>query len=124
MGGGVVSIPEEVLQEPIVVRAEPESRLEALAAAYAQAKPAADAADAHLKSITDAIKLELSNAAPGALKVDLSSPDLPTPLRLQAKTGWRLDTKRLKAEAPETYVQYAVQTTAWELRALPRQASS
>lgn len=104
---------------PVVIQAEPQGRLEALAAAYAEAKPAAEAAEAYLKQITDAIKVELANAAPGALKVDLASPVLAAPLRLQARTSWRLDTKRLKAEAPETYVQYAVQSTAWELRAVP-----
>jgi hypothetical protein len=104
--------------ETIAIRAEPASRLEALAAAYLDAKPVADAATARLKEITDAIKAELAAAAPGAVKVDLISGVLATPLRLQAKTGWRLDTKRLKAEAPETYVRYAVQTTAWELKPL------
>jgi hypothetical protein len=101
---------------PIVVNAPPQSRLEALAAAYTEARPAADAATERLTGITDAIKLELANAAPGALKVDLVSPCLSTPLRLQAKTSWRLDTKTLKAEAPETYVRFARQSTAWELR--------
>jgi hypothetical protein len=110
---------QQPAREPITVRAEPASRLEALAAAYADAKPVADAATARLKEITDAIKVELATAAPDAPRVDLLSAVLDAPLRLQAKTGWRLDTKRLKAEAPETYVRYAVQTTTWELRAVP-----
>lgn len=114
----------EIPQPPVTVKAEPQSRLEALAAAYAEAKPAADAAAARLKEITDAIKVELVNAAPGAVKVDLSSTALAAPLRLQAKTSWRLDAKRLKAEAPATYAAFAVQQTSWELRALTnRQAS-
>lgn len=98
-----------------VVQAEPESRLEALAAQYDEAKSAAEAAAARLKDITDAIKLELTNAAPGAPKVDLVSSALSAPLRLSAVTSWRLDTKRMKAEAPDTYVRFAVQSTSWRL---------
>lgn len=98
------------------IQAAAGSRLEALAAAYAQAKPAADAAAARLDDIKNAIKVELTNAAPGETWVDLASAVLDKPLALRAKTSWRLDTKRFKAEEPATYVRYAYQSTAWELR--------
>jgi hypothetical protein len=101
-----------------VVAAQPGSRLEQLAEAYALAKPAADDAKARLETITNAIKLELTIAAPGSNKVDFNAPSLIAPLRLQAKTSWRLDTNRLKTEAPELYAQYAMQTQYWELRAV------
>lgn len=98
------------------IRAATGSRLEALAAAYAEAKPAADAAAERLQEIKDAIKVELTNAAPGETRVDLASAVLDKPLALRAKTSWRLDTKRFKAEEPVTYVKYAYRSTSWELR--------
>lgn len=94
------------------------SRLEQLAEAYAVAKPAADAAKEQLDAITDAIKLELTMAAPGALRVDFTAPCLAATLRLASKTSWRLDSTRLKKEAPEVYVRYAKQSAYWELRAV------
>lgn len=107
-----------------VVAAQPGSRLEQLAEAYAAAKPAADEAKARLETITDAIKLELTMAAPGAHKVDLNASALDVPLRLQLRSSWRLDTTRFKAEAPALYVQYAKKVEYWELRAVTRRASS
>jgi hypothetical protein len=103
---------------PAMVAAEPGSRLEALLAEYERLKPVVDAAAAHLKTVTDAIKVEATAVTPGATRVDISSPVLSTPLRLQAKTSWRLDTKRMKQENPLLYVTYAYQSTAWELRSV------
>lgn len=100
------------------IPATPSSRLEELAAEYAIAKPAYEEAKARLDAIVDAIKYELANAAPGSTKVDLVTPVLERPLRLQAITSWRVDTKKLKAEDPATYVRYAKQSTYWELRAV------
>lgn len=94
----------------------PGSRLEDLLATYAQLKPQADELAERLKAVTDAIKAELSAAAPGAQRVDVAHPVLAQPLRLSYVESWRLDTKRLKAEAPETYVRYAVKGGKWELR--------
>lgn len=107
-----------------VIVAEPGSRLEQLAEAYAAAKPAADEAKTRLDTITDAIKLELTMAAAGANKIDLNAPALAIPLRLTARTSWRLDTNLLKAEAPAVYAQYAKQTSYWELRAITRRGPS
>lgn len=104
--------------EHATVDATPGGRLEQLAAEYARIKPAFDAAEDHLKAVIDAIKLELTYAAPGSTKVDLKAPALDRPLRLMAKTSWRLDTKKMKAEDPATYARYAVQNTCWELRAV------
>jgi hypothetical protein len=97
---------------------EPGSRLEALLAAYAELKPEADEAATRLKSVTDGIKAELAAAAPGALQVDVAHPALAQPLRLSYVESWALDTKRLKAEDPETYVRYARKGSRWELRGL------
>lgn len=107
-----------------VVAAESGGRLEQLAEAYAVAKPAADAAAAHLEMLTDAIKLELTMAAPGAEQVDFTAPALEVPLRLSARTSWRLDTKRLKAEVPEVYVRYAKQSSYWDLRSVSGRGSA
>lgn len=100
------------------INAAPGGRLEQLAEEYATAKPAADEAKARLDMITDAIKAELTTAAPGANKVDFNAPGLAAPLRMQARTTWRLDSPRLKADMPELYVRYAKQTSYWDLRAV------
>jgi hypothetical protein len=100
------------------VTPEPGSRLEQLAAQYDMAKAEAEKAATDLKAITDAIKLELVNAAPGETSIDLVSDDLVKPLRLVAVTSWRVDATKLKKEAPETYVRYAKQSTSWTLRAV------
>jgi hypothetical protein len=107
-----------------VVAAEPGSRLESLLAEYERLKPLVDAAAAQLKTITDGIKTEATTAAPDTPKVDITSPVLAAPLRLQAKTSWRLDTRRMKAENPLLYVTYAYESTAWELRAVSATAAS
>lgn len=94
----------------------PESRLEALLAQYDLAKAEAEKAAESLKAITDGIKAELAAAAPeGETDIRVDSPDLAQPLRLSAVTSWRVDATKLKAEAPETYVRYAKQSTAWRL---------
>lgn len=100
---------------PARIRASPDSRLTQLAAAYAEAKAQAEAAEGRLKSITDAIKSEMTAAAPDAGTVEL---DGPVPLRLSARESWRLDTAKLKAADPETYVRYAKKSTSWVLTAV------
>jgi len=94
----------------------PDTRLHQLAAAYDAAKATADEATERLNEIKDGIKAELVAAAPGEKSVLLKSADLHTPLRLSASVQWRLDSKSLRADLPETYVKYAKQTTIWSLR--------
>lgn len=91
-------------------------RLDQLYAQYARLKPRVDELSADLKAITDAIKLELTVANPGKTRIDVVHPSLPRPLRLIYVKKWRLDTKRMKSEAPDTYAQYAVPDGRWELR--------
>lgn len=99
---------------PARISAPPDSRLAQLTAAYTEAKAQAEAAESHLKSITDAIKAEMTAAAPDASTIEL---DGPVPLRLSARESWRLDTAKLKAADPETYVRYARKSTSWVLTA-------
>lgn len=102
------------------VTPEPDSRLAQLAAQYDLAKAEADKAATDLKAITNAIKLELTNAAPGETSIDLVSDDLVNPLRLVAVESWRIDATKLKSERPETYVRYTVKGTSWTLRRVTR----
>src|SRR5262245_7564899 len=90
------------------IKVEPGSRLEDLLAAYAQLKPQADELASRLKTVTDAIKAELTVAAPGARAINVAHPALAVPLRLSYVESWRLDTERLKTEDPGLYVRYAV----------------
>lgn len=104
--------------EPHAVVAEQGTRLEQLHAAYADAKAAADEAAARLKAITDALKVELTAAAgPEARRIELTSGPGPA-LRLTYTESWRLDSKRLKAEHPETWVAYAKKGGSWTLKAV------
>lgn len=95
---------------------EASERLEQLLAQYDLVKAEAAKAEEALKAITDGIKQELMAAAPeGETDIRVDSPDLTRPLRLQAVESWRVDSKKLKAEAPETYVRYATKSVSWRL---------
>jgi hypothetical protein len=95
---------------------QPGSRLDDLLGVYADLKPRADELATRLKSVTDAIKTELMAAVPEARRIDVDHPGLALPLRLSYVENWTLDTKRLKAEDPATYVRYARKGGKWELR--------
>lgn len=101
-----------------VVNPEPNSRLDQLAAEYALLKPQLEELTELVKGLTDGIKRELSTAHPTATDILLTSPHLRAPLQLQAVTSWRLDSKTLKTDQPETWVRYAKQSTAWRLAPL------
>lgn len=106
-------------QQPArVVQPAAGSRLDQLASQYDAAKLEATAAAERLKQITDAIKVELYQAvADGVTKVDLMHRH-GLPLRMSARTSWRLDTPRFKREQPQVYAAYAKPVTTWELRAI------
>lgn len=104
--------------QPMATQAsvQPGSRLDDLLATYAQLKPEADETAARLKSVADAIKVELTASAPQALRIDVAHAALTQPLRLLYVESWTLDAKRLKAEDPATYVRYARKGGSWQLR--------
>lgn len=99
------------------IAAEAGSRLEQLQAAYPAAKAEADEAAARLKAITDGIKLELTQSAPEERRIVLASSGASPAMHLTYTESWRVDTRKLKTEAPETYVQYAVKSGSWRLTA-------
>jgi predicted phage-related endonuclease len=92
------------------------SRLAGLLATYAELKPQVDELSNRLKTVTDAIKTEATAQAPGAQAIDLEHEALATPLRLTYVEQWRVDSKRLRAENPLLYVQYATKVGMWQLR--------
>lgn len=100
--------------EVYTVVAEPDTRLSQLHAAYEDAKAHADDAAKRLKAITDAIKVELNTAAPDETRVELRGEAGPA-LRLAYSERWTLDSRKMKAEDPETYVRYARKSGAWSL---------
>lgn len=103
-------------QEVVPVQATATERLSQLHAAYSEAKAAADAAAETLKAITDGIKAELAAASPeGSLKIALTGNDGP-PMQLTYAESWRVDSRKLKREDPETYVRYAVKGGSWTLK--------
>lgn len=105
---------EEDTTQAYTVVAQPDTKLAILQAAYVDAKAKAEAAAADLKAITDGIKYELGQAAPEQTRIELTGPAGPT-LRLAYSERWTLDSKRMKAEDPLTYVRYAKKGGAWSL---------
>jgi hypothetical protein len=101
-----------------VVRPAPESRFEQLCAEYDRLKPLVTQYTAELKAITDALKIEMISQQPNAERILLYSMFLDKPLQLLHTTAWRLDSKRLKADHPETWVRYATQSSSWRLEAV------
>lgn len=97
------------------VVAPPDSRLQQLQASYPELKARAKAAAAALKDCTDAIKLELTTAAPGASRVDLVGGQFGPALQLTYSESWRIDSTRLKEEQPALYVTYAKKSGSWSL---------
>jgi hypothetical protein len=95
---------------------EPDSRLDQLASRYTHAKAEYDAAAVRFAEIKDGIKAELSAAYPGESKVRLRSDYLEGDLLLSSRESWRIDAARMKAESPETYVEFAKKSVSWELR--------
>lgn len=104
-------------QEVVPIQATANERLAQLHAAYADSKARRDEADAQFKAISDAIKSELTTLAPeGSTRIGLTGDHGPA-LGLTYAESWRIDSRRLKREDPETYVRYAVQSGSWTLRA-------
>lgn len=107
--------PERVLVEPL-----PNSRLEALLTLLPHAKEAHDAATTRLEEVKEGIAQEL-----GQLPVQPARAfDIPAhPRRLYPAMirFWvpqrRVDSKRLRAELPTIYDQYAVEGGHWTLKA-------
>lgn len=104
----------EDTSEAYTVVAQGNTRLSQLHAAYADAKATADDAAKKLKAVTDAIKLELTQAAPDETRIELAG-DAGPRLRLAYSEAWTLDSKTLKATDPETYVRYAKKSGRWTL---------
>lgn len=101
-----------------VIQPQPDSRLAQLCMQYDLAKTEAEKAAQALKAITDGIKLEATQAAPGQQQIVIDSPDLAQPLQVAYAERWTVDAKKLKTEDPETYVRYAKKGGSWSLRAV------
>lgn len=101
-----------------LVTAPADTRLAQLQESYAQAKADADEASARLKAITDAIKVELTQAAPNEARVQLAGGEGRPALRLAYSESWRVDARRLKAENPLIYATYAKKSGSWTLKAV------
>jgi hypothetical protein len=106
----------QIQPPPFQVTPRKNSRLEQLHAVYADAKAKADQATSDLKTVTDAIKAEMTKAAPDQARLELVGPHGPR-LTLTYVESWRVDATRLKAEAPETYVMFAKKRGSWQLKA-------
>lgn len=104
----------EAAPTTVRVKAEPDSRLEQLLAAYDLLKPEADAVAARLKTVTDAIKFEARKAAADDA-VTIAIDGAGVAMTLSYVESWRLDATRMKEEEPVTYVRFAKQSGSWRL---------
>ena len=108
------NVPQSPPSAPVVRPAEG-GRLDGLLAEFGRLKPQIDDLTEQLKTVTDAIKLEVTSAMPGSTSILLSSPHLRSLLDVNYRAAWRLDTKRLKAEQPLIYATYAKRSGSWRL---------
>jgi hypothetical protein len=109
---------------PTVVAPQAGTRLEQLHAAYADAKAAADEANANLKTITDALKVELTQAAPGSRRITLQGPTGPA-LGLTYSESTRINTRaikpvldQIKTADPAQYARLMTTSGSWRISAL------
>ena len=102
---------------PLTVTPEPGSRLEQLQGAYATAKAESDAATKRLKAITDALKVELTSLDANERRFELAARDGVRPIRLTYVESWRINSTKLKAEAPDAYLRFAEKSGSWRLAA-------
>jgi hypothetical protein len=99
----------------LVITPAPGSVLEDLLSAEHAAEAAANESAERLKALRDRIKAELTQAHPGAVKFDIAGTSHRPAKQLNWVNTVRLDTKRLKDEQPETYVEYAEFGGKWVL---------
>lgn len=104
---------------PVVVEAEPHnlnqtSELYDLRGRYAELKAAKDKATEEFDAVKGKLQTALAEASGGALRAELRVPGF-KPMTLIYTEPWRVDSKRLKAEQPAIYVQYAKQGSQWTL---------
>jgi len=102
---------------PVQHKPSARSKLAQLHNRYETAKTKAKAAADELKVITDGIKAELAELDPEAQRFELlpAGKSQAKPLALSYVENWTLDTKRLKAEDPVTWVRYAKRGGSWRL---------
>jgi hypothetical protein len=111
-------VTEQQSQDPrFVIPAGPGTRLEQLLASYEPVKAAYEEAKARLDALTDALKAEMSAAAPeGSTDMVLDGgPALPR-VRVSWKQPYRFDVKRFRTDYPQIYVKYETRGGHWELR--------
>lgn len=105
---------------PVVVALEDEpgklglNPLYQVRAEYAVAKDASAAAEERLKTAKSKLQQALSEAANGAYRSELRVPGF-KPMTLVYTEPWTVDTKRLKAEQPAVYVEFAKRGSRWTL---------
>lgn len=97
-----------------VVRAPSGTDLEHLRMLYADAKAAADAAAEQLKTAKNKLQTALAEVSEGAYRAVLYV-DGYKPVNLYYSEPWRLDSKRLQAEQPALYVEYAKRGSQWTM---------
>jgi hypothetical protein len=101
--------------KPVQVTPQADSRLEQLHAMYETLKANKDEAEKQLKAVTDAIKSEVSAMLPQGSTAATITGQAGPPLALTWVESWRLDSRKMKAEDPETYVRYATKSGTWKL---------
>lgn len=98
------------------ITAVPGGRLDALLQQRDAAKTEADKAKAALSAIEDGIKYELGRSLEeGETKIKVTGSGLARALQLAYVPRWEFNVKRLKAEHPRTYVEYAERNGSWKL---------
>lgn len=99
------------------VPAGPDSHLEQLLVMYDEAKAAADAANTRLEDLKTSLKARLSAVVPeGTTRISADAARLGLAYNMTWVERTDVDTKRMRAEAPDVYEQFARKSGRWELR--------
>jgi hypothetical protein len=97
-----------------VLRAQPATELADLRARYDELKRVRDAATEEFDAVKTKLQTALSEASDGALRSALYVDGF-KPMTLTYTEPWTVDSKRLKAEQPAVYVEFAKRGQRWTL---------
>lgn len=97
-----------------VIRSQPGGDLADLRSRYAELKAAKDKATEEFDAVKSKLQGKLSEATDGATRAVLYVDGF-KPMNLTYSEPWTVDSKRLQAEQPLIYVQYARQGKRWTM---------
>lgn len=103
------------MSEELSVTLDPDTEVGQIHAMYVQAKAQADEAVERADLLKAALKSNLAAMDPEATRVTLRTRGVDQSLVLRAQTSTTVDTKKLKAEKPHIWAEFARESVSWRL---------